>query len=69
MKLLQPKKSPQAKDESPRGRLIEDVKTELFRLTLLVDELKARGSLDDLEAAQKMIWGLTLMLDQRKHKE
>lgn len=35
----------------------------MFRLTQAVDELKARGSIEDLDAAQRVIWAAVLVVD------
>jgi hypothetical protein len=56
------------KNKTPKQRLVEDVRTELYRLTVLIDELKKDGSIEDLDAAQKVLWGTILILDGRKQK-
>jgi hypothetical protein len=64
MKLLHPAASlPQG---DPRSRLVADVQTELYRLTLVVDELKTTGTVAQLDAAQKILWGVIQILDGRQ---
>ena len=54
------------KKTDARSRLVEDVRTQLYRLTLQVDEIKAEGTIEDLDATEKILWGASRMLDGRK---
>jgi hypothetical protein len=63
MKLI-PGKAPKA--ETARERLIHDVRTQLYRLTVIVDELKVEGTEAQLDAAEKILWGAVRMLDGGK---
>jgi hypothetical protein len=55
--------------DDPRSRLVADVKAERYKLSCLIDEILVDGSVDDLDAVQAMLWGLTLLLHHRRHKE
>jgi hypothetical protein len=61
-----PSKAPKPKPQTARDRLVEDVRTQLYRLTVQVDEIKAEGTVDDLDAAEKILWAAVRMLDTRK---
>jgi len=66
MKLIQNKKGqpkPIVAGNTPEDRARMNLVTELYRVTVAVDELKALGTVDELDAAQKMLWGVLLVLD------
>lgn len=59
MKLV---KSPEP-GTSPKDRARLNVQAELYRLTTAVDTLKTQGTIEELDAAQRVLWGAVLIVD------
>lgn len=65
MKLIQNKKAPKpiVTGNQPVDRARMNLVTELYRVTVAVDELKSVGTVEELDVAQKMLGGVLLVFD------
>lgn len=50
--------------DHPRDRVLQDVRTQLHRLTVAVDDLKREGTVTTLGAAEKALGATVTLVDE-----
>lgn len=50
--------------DNPRSRVLQDVKTQLHRLTVAVDDLKREGTVTTLGAAERVLGAAVTLVDE-----
>lgn len=49
--------------DNPRERAVTNMQAELHRLRTATDQLRGVGTIEDLDAAERVLWGALLVID------